>query len=150
MPQVKIASRASKLREIPCGRRCKAAPRTDNPRVPPLPRAAGTLLRVAGTAGLAVYVLTRVSPGDLLATLRRVHPGILAAAVVLYLLGQALSAFRWSILARAVGFERRLVDYMRFYAIGMFFNLFGPSTLGGDAVRVMYLARGRRRMLAAG
>ena len=118
--------------------------------MPPLRRAAGTLLRVAGTAGVAAYVLTRVSPGDLLATFRRVHPGILGAAVALYLLGQALSAFRWSILARAVGFERRLVDYLRFYAIGMFFNLFGPSTLGGDAVRVMYLGRGRRRMLAAG
>jgi uncharacterized membrane protein YbhN (UPF0104 family) len=99
---------------------------------------------------VAAYVLTRVSPGDLLAIIRRVHPGLLGAAVVLYLLGQALSAFRWSILARAVGLERRLVDYMRFYAIGMFFNLFGPSTLGGDAIRVMYLGRGRRRMLAAG
>jgi uncharacterized membrane protein YbhN (UPF0104 family) len=32
----------------------------------------------------------------------------------------------------------------------MFFNLFGPSTLGGDAVRVMYLGRGQRRLLAAG
>ena len=118
--------------------------------MPPLRRAAGTLLRVAGTAGVAAYVLTRISPGDLLATIRRVHPGLLGAAVVLYLLGQALSAFRWSTLGRAVGLERRLVDYMRFYAIGMFFNLFGPSTLGGDAIRVMYLGRGRRRMLAAG
>ena len=118
--------------------------------MPPLRRAAGTLLRVAGTAGVAAYVLTRVSPGDLLATFRRVNPGLLGAAVVLYLLGQALSAFRWSILGRAVGLERRLVDYVRFYAIGMFFNLFGPSTLGGDAIRVMYLGRGRRRMLAAG
>jgi uncharacterized membrane protein YbhN (UPF0104 family) len=99
---------------------------------------------------VAAYVLTRVSPGDLLATIRRVHPGLLGAAVVLYLLGQALSAFRWSILGRAVGLERRLVDYMRFYAIGMFLNLFGPSTLGGVAIRVLYLGRGRRRMLAAG
>jgi len=109
-----------------------------------------TFLRVAGTAGVAAYVLTRVSPGDLVATMRRVHPGTLAAAVLLYLLGQGLSAIRWSILGRAVGLYRPLLDYVRFYAIGMFFNLFGPSTLGGDAVRVMYLGRGQRRMLAAG
>jgi uncharacterized protein (TIRG00374 family) len=118
--------------------------------VPPLRRATGTLLRVAGTAGLAAYVLTRISPGELLATMRRVHPGILGAAVVLYLLGQALSTFRWWILGRAVGLDRPFLDYLRFYAIGMFFNLFGPSTLGGDAVRVLYLGRGQRRMLAAG
>ncbi len=115
-----------------------------------LRRATWTLLRVAGTAGVAAYVLTRVSPGDLLATIRRVHSGTLGAALVLYLLGQALSALRWSILGRAVGLDRRLLDYLRFYAIGMFFNLFGPSTLGGDAIRVLYLGRGRRRMLAAG
>jgi uncharacterized membrane protein YbhN (UPF0104 family) len=107
-------------------------------------------LRVAGTAGLIGYVLSRVSPGDLVATLRRVQPGTLAAAVLLYLLGQGLSAVRWSILGRAVGLYRPLADYVRFYAIGMFFNLFGPSTLGGDAVRVLYLGRGQRRMLAAG
>ena len=99
---------------------------------------------------MAAYVLTRVSPGDLLATIRRVHSGTLGAAVVLYLLGQGLSAVRWSILGRAVGLERPFVDYLRFYAIGMFFNLFGPSTLGGDAIRVLYLGRGQRRMLAAG
>ena len=118
--------------------------------MPAFRRAAVYFLRVAGTAGLVGYVLTRVSPGDLLATLRRVQPGTLAAAVLLYLLGQGLSAVRWSILGRAVGLDRPLADYVRFYAIGMFFNLFGPSTLGGDAVRVMYLGRGRRRMLAAG
>ena len=117
--------------------------------MPAFRRAAVYFLRVAGTAGLIGYVLSRVSPGDLVATLRRVPPGTLAAAVLLYLLGQGLSAVRWSILGRAVGLYRPLADYVRFYAIGMFFNLFGPSTLGGDAVRVMYLGRGRRRMLAA-
>ena len=118
--------------------------------MPAFRRAAWSLLRVAGTAGLIGYVLSRVSPGDLLTTLRRVHPGTLAAAIALYLLGQGLSAVRWSLLGRAVGLYRPVADYVRFYAIGMFFNLFGPSTLGGDAVRVMYLGRGRRRMLAAG
>jgi uncharacterized protein (TIRG00374 family) len=70
--------------------------------------------------------------------------------VLLYLLGQGLSAVRWFLLGRAVGLYRPFGDYARFYAIGMFFNLFGPSTLGGDAVRVMYLGRGQRRLLAAG
>jgi uncharacterized membrane protein YbhN (UPF0104 family) len=108
------------------------------------------LLRVAGTAGLAVYVLTLISPGELLATIRHVRPGILGAAVVLYLLGQVLSTVRWWILGRAVGLDRPSLEDLRFYAIGMFFNLFGPSTIGGDAIRVLYLGRGQRRMLAAG
>jgi uncharacterized membrane protein YbhN (UPF0104 family) len=99
---------------------------------------------------VAAYVLTRVSPGELLTTLRRVHPVTLASALALYVLGQGLSALRWCGLGRAVGLHRPLSDYLRVYAIGMFFNLFGPSTLGGDAIRVWYLGRGRQRLLAAG
>jgi uncharacterized membrane protein YbhN (UPF0104 family) len=117
--------------------------------VPRLRRAGLHTLRVAGTAAVVAYVLTRVSPADLLAAMARVNLVLLAAAAVLYLLGQALSAVRWGVLGRAVGVDRPLRDYLRFYAAGMFFNLFGPSTLGGDAVRAWYLGHGRRRGLAA-
>jgi uncharacterized membrane protein YbhN (UPF0104 family) len=82
--------------------------------VPAFRRAALYFLRVAGTAGLIGYVLSRISLGDLMATLRRVQPGTLSAAVLLYLLGQGLSAVRWSILGRAVGLYRPLADYVRF------------------------------------
>src|SRR5258705_2852031 len=67
--------------------RYRAMTRRTHSRVHSFRRAALTFLRVAGTAGVAGYVLTRVSPGDLLTTLRGVHPATLSAAVVLYLLG---------------------------------------------------------------
>jgi uncharacterized membrane protein YbhN (UPF0104 family) len=41
-----------------------------------------------------------------------------------------------------------VLDYLRFYFIGIFFNLFGPSTLGGDLVRSLYLSAGKRRSVA--
>jgi uncharacterized membrane protein YbhN (UPF0104 family) len=51
-------------------------------------------------------------------------------------------------LGSSVGLQQPLGAYVRFYFIGMFFNLFGPSTLGGDVVRALYLGGGRRPGLA--
>src|SRR3954452_22280808 len=65
-----------------------------------------------------------------------------AAGVLLYGAGQALSAWKWRLLLRPVGLGA--VGYGRllaFYFIGMFFNLFLPTVVGGDAVKAWLLAR---------
>src|SRR5205085_1159720 len=60
------------------------------------------------------------------------------------------SALRWQLLARPLGFSHRLPHFVRLYFIGMFFNLFLPSSVGGDVVRAWYLnARSGRGMAAA-
>jgi len=103
------------------------------------------LLRGGVTAGIIAYILVDVDHQHLLAALTAVRPSALLAPLALYLVGQLLSALKWSLLGRAVGFVRPLADYVRFYFVGMFFNVFGLSTIGGDAVRALYLSAGRRR-----
>ena len=110
--------------------------------------AARWLVRVLVSAGIIGYVLADVDLGDLARAMAHVRLAPLLVGLGLFLLGQALSAYKWSWIGRALGFERSLLDYGRFYFIGMFFNLFGPSTLGGDLVRALYLGAGRRRRLA--
>ena len=111
-------------------------------------RAARWLPRVAISVALAVYILVDVDTGDLARALASVRPEPLVVALAIYLLGQGLSAYKWALLGRSVGFELPLHAYLRFYYIGMFFNLFGLSTLGGDLVRALYLGGGRRPGLA--
>ncbi|HLK11658.1 MAG TPA: lysylphosphatidylglycerol synthase transmembrane domain-containing protein [Candidatus Binatia bacterium] len=111
-------------------------------------RAARWCLRIAVSVGIVSYILVDVSKRDLLHALLRVRVHLVAGAVALYLLGQLLSALKWATLGRSVGLRGSIVDYTRFYFIGMFFNLFGPSTLGGDVVRALYLGGGRRPGLA--
>jgi hypothetical protein len=53
-----------------------------------------------------------------------------------------MSAYRWWLIGRSVGLAQPFPQYVRFYFIGMFFMFFGPSTLGGDVVRSLYLAEG--------
>jgi glycosyltransferase 2 family protein len=105
-------------------------------------------LRVLVSVGIIVYILVDVDSGDLLRGLLGVRIELVAVALALYLGGQVLSAYKWHLLGRSVGFAQPLLDYVRFYFIGMFFNLLGPSTIGGDVVRALYLGDGRRPGLA--
>jgi uncharacterized membrane protein YbhN (UPF0104 family) len=100
------------------------------------------------SVGIVVYILVDVDRGDLVHALADVRVVPVAGALALYLVGQVLSAYKWSLLGRSVGFWQPVGDYVRFYFIGMFFNLFGPSTIGGDVVRALYLGEGRRPGLA--
>jgi glycosyltransferase 2 family protein len=61
--------------------------------------------------------------------------------VLCYLLGQLISAYRWQFLSAPLGFCMGLSGFYRIYLVGMFFNLFLPGAIGGDMLRMVYLAR---------
>jgi len=64
-----------------------------------------------------------------------------AGGVLLYAAGQALSTYRWLLLLRPLGLGVPYVHLLAFYFTGMFFNLFLPTVVGGDAVKALLLAR---------
>lgn len=108
-----------------------------------------TLVKLAVSIGLLVVVLRVVDRGRLGAALADVDPLPLAASGLLYLGGQALSAVKWKMLAKAAGLDEPLGRFVRHYFVGMFFNVFGLGTVGGDVVRGLALAaRSGRRTLA--
>ena len=106
------------------------------------------VLRVGVTLGIVAYILIDVDWGDLGTAIGGVDARWLVVAVGIYLASQVVSAFKWSLIGRALGFERSFPTYVGNYYLGMFFNLVGPSTLGGDLARALYLAEGRRRSVA--
>jgi uncharacterized membrane protein YbhN (UPF0104 family) len=71
------------------------------------------------------------------------------AAVGLYALTQIVSALRWQLLAQPLGFQGSLGQFVRYYFIGMYFNLLLPTSVGGDVVRAWYLDGGSGRRLPA-
>jgi hypothetical protein len=107
------------------------------------------VLQVALTAVAVVLMLRLVDVADAARILAAARPGLVVAAVALYLMGQVMSAYRWRLIGGAVGLGGGLARYVRFYFIGMFFMFFGPSTLGGDFVRGLYLAEGGGRRARA-
>jgi uncharacterized membrane protein YbhN (UPF0104 family) len=61
-------------------------------------------------------------------------------AVGVYISVQVVSAVRWRMLGRVQGYHASMGVYIAYYYIGMFFNLVLPTGIGGDVVRVWYLA----------
>jgi uncharacterized membrane protein YbhN (UPF0104 family) len=106
------------------------------------------MLRAAVTAVVLTYISHDVDHADLRAALSAVHVRDLLLPLGLYLAGQVLSAVKWWLVGSSVGLTRPLVEYVRFYFIGMIVNVFGVSTIGGDVVRGLYLGAGRRPTLA--
>jgi hypothetical protein len=99
------------------------------------------LLKAAVGVGLLAIFFFRLDLEQFLQAFSSAHASYVLLALLAYSVGKAVTAVRWALLARPLGFSNPLKDFIAFYYIGMFFNLVGPSTLGGDAGKVFYLAR---------
>ena len=108
------------------------------------------LLKVVFSVGILVYIFTRVVHiGDLWENLRGVSVPYLVAAVALYFLVQSLSAYRWYLLLKPLGIETGFRKILSLYYLGMYFNFFLPSAIGGDVFKVYYLNKETGRLSAS-
>ena len=87
--------------------------------------------------GLVVFLASRHDNAALLRAFRLTSWPFLIGAVAFYWAGQLLSAWKWKLLLRAQNAEVSYADCCRLYAVGMFWNLWMPTNIGGDAVRAV-------------
>jgi uncharacterized protein (TIRG00374 family) len=112
-------------------------------------KAVSKLLRLLVSAALLIWLAWRTDWGQVSDALRHVRLIFWLAAVGLFLLAQVVSAVRWRLLAQPLGFQNPLREFIRFYFVGMFFNLLLPTSVGGDVVRAWYLDGGSGRRMPA-
>ena len=98
------------------------------------------LLQVAVSGAAIALIARRVDLRESARVIAAARLDYTLAAIALYLVGQVMSAYRWRLIGVSVGLVESFAAYVRYYFIGMFFMFFGPSTLGGDLVRSLYLA----------
>lgn len=108
------------------------------------------LLKALVSLVLLAFLFSRVDVVQFLRIIASARLSYLGLALLAYFVGQLISSFRWALLARPLGFRNPWKDFVVFYFIGMFFNLFAPSIVGGDVGRAFYLARGLAREKEAG
>jgi hypothetical protein len=96
------------------------------------------LLKLAVSAALLVFffLVKKISFAEIGRELRSVSWGWLALAFSLNAFGLLASAYRWRILAAALGDDIPLGFLVRSYLVGTFFNNFLPTRFGGDVVRI--------------
>jgi uncharacterized protein (TIRG00374 family) len=114
------------------------APLATSPPPPshPARQAALWALKVIVSGGLLYLLFSRVDVGRLWLTARTASIGWLALALLLYLVVQLVSSWRWWLLVHAQHIRGTFHSLFGSYLVAQFFNNFLPSNIGGDVVRI--------------
>jgi len=115
----------------------------------PVPRILRLLPRIAIGGALLGLLIARSGVDELRRTFASVAPEPLVGAFVLIVIGVAVSAIRWSAFLDALGAHRTYLYLTRLYWIGLFFNSFLPTGIGGDVFKAIRVRRTHEPMSPA-
>ncbi len=93
-------------------------------------------LKILLSIALFAYVMAKVSPRNVWVTMRSADPNLLALAAGLFLLSNLIGSWLWVRLLRAQGVSIPYAKAASYYFVGLFFNNFLPSNVGGDIARI--------------
>jgi glycosyltransferase 2 family protein len=102
------------------------------------------------SGALLLVTLRKINFGDLVSRLDTRSLGWIVLAILLALLQIAFGALRWREITAECGAPLTTAQVLRFNLIGSFFNQTLPSSIGGDAVRVLLVRRSGTRWRPAG
>jgi len=107
------------------------------------------ILRVAiSVVGILVIVLTQ-DMGQVAQLIRGLDWWAFLGALSLLLLGALVRAYRWGCLVWALGIKASWLRLTGLYFVGAFYNLFLPTGMGGDAIKMYELSRDDGRAASA-
>lgn len=99
-------------------------------------RALFFIVKIGLSLALFAYVVAKVSPGNVWAVVRRADPDYLGAAAALFVVSNFIGSWLWGRLLRAQGVRISYSRAAAYYFVGLFFNNFLPSNIGGDIARI--------------
>lgn len=104
------------------------------------------LLRLAVTGTILFFILRSVDAPLVWRTLLQASPSLLLVALFLQFGSSIVAAYRWQLVMHNLGFGQAFTFYWRSFFKGLFFNQGLPTSIGGDALRVLDVAgRGFRK-----
>lgn len=99
-----------------------------------------TPLKLAISLVLLIGLISFVDFTSLVATFMMLSPVTVALLCLGYLAGQTLSAVKWWLIIRAGGMSASFWQVLRAYYVGMFVNVLGIGTVGGDMTRAILVS----------
>jgi glycosyltransferase 2 family protein len=97
----------------------------------------------------ALPLFLKIDPQRTWTTITQTNLWILGLTAFVVVATTALNARRWQILAAALGISKPFLELAEYYYVAMFFNLFLPSTVGGDFSRCYYVSKGTGKIADA-
>jgi len=101
----------------------------------------GLFARIAISIIILSVLFTRIDFHEIKNSLINTNHTVLIIGVIIYTLSQVLNAYKWKLIANNAGFKNKLKEYIDYYFVGLFFNLFLPTTVGGDISKAYYLSK---------
>ena len=108
-----------------------------------------TAIKILVSVGLYAYIFSKVDIKHLWSIVKEANIYYFIVAIVVYAIVQAISAYRWYLLLQPLGIKITYPKLLSYYFLGMYFNFFLPTAIGGDVVRVYYLNKETRRLSAS-
>jgi uncharacterized membrane protein YbhN (UPF0104 family) len=99
------------------------------------------LFKIAITALCFWYISTKIDFSETLKALLDANWFILILALIFFVLSKIFSSFRLNINFRNIKLQLSEWQNLKLYWLGMFYNLFLPGAISGDAYKVVLLKR---------
>jgi len=103
------------------------------------------VLRIAVIAAVVIWAVSRIGQeqrwNSFVEYFRRMHLWVFASALGIFVLGQAIIGLRWWLLLRTQSIFIGLWAAVRLHFLGLFYNNFMPSSVGGDLMRAWYVTK---------
>ena len=98
-------------------------------------------LRIGISAGILWYIFSKIDIQGTMEVLKTADPRYIAYAWGVFIFIFLMLILRWFTLIRALNLAVRTVDVLRYYFFGLFGNLFLPSAIGGDMIKIYGLCK---------
>lgn len=100
-----------------------------------------TCLRLLVCIAILWFVISRVDLAEVYQLLTTVSVKAFALAFFIYLVANLLFVLRWSKILQALQVNTGLRTLLPLQLVGLFFNLFLPTSAGGDVVKAYYVSK---------
>ena len=105
------------------------------------------LLKTVLSIGLIALLIARVDFTKVKNYITGINLLPYLVAFLLIVAGTAGSTLKWKLLLKNAGIQRPFTTLLRFYYIGSFYNMFLPTTVGGDVIRTAMLGKESKEMV---
>ncbi len=99
------------------------------------------LMRIGVSAGLLWFVFSKIDMDKTWSILKTADVRYIVWGGMIFLGTTVILLCRWFIFIKALGLEVRAIDVVRYFFIGLFGNLFLPSAMGGDILKIYGLCK---------
>jgi uncharacterized membrane protein YbhN (UPF0104 family) len=94
-----------------------------------------TVAKIAISAILIYFIFTKVDFKEVLDIVRKTNPFYLVLAILFFVASKVIASVRLNLYFHELGIKLTQKSNLKLYVLGMFYNLFLPGGIGGDAYK---------------